>query len=351
MDSVLSLQEAIENAKQFQNFQAVFMAVTLHPEWLVEIPENRKWPILYHVVYSGNTDELDRLLALQKMNKNFRLCYETPSRETVFTVAKTRPQNTRMLERIERLIKLDEMLNYAKDCEWDRCYEIVKENPSYKNEKPPYRRFYLIHHIAYAKDSIEQFERFKQIDDFPMDMTLRADRKKINVIAREEGHEEFAEYLEQQYSQFFDDDDDDDQLYEPSEQARQHTEHVHLLMEQRNVFSESNVVWEPAIKKQNRKEIDDEVRKQQEQNKPRSIPRILTEHPIEHIRSLLTCSLTKAIVTDPVVAADGFTYERSAIENWMKKNDYSPMTHEKFAHTNLNPNYVVKQILHSITQK
>jgi hypothetical protein len=51
-----------------------------------------------------------------------------------------------------------------------------------------------------------------------------------------------------------------------------------------------------------------------------------------------------------VVAADGFTYERSAIENWLKSNDCSPMTNEKLAHKNLDPNLIAKTILATITQ-
>lgn len=31
-------------------------------------------------------------------------------------------------------------------------------------------------------------------------------------------------------------------------------------------------------------------------------------------------------MTDPVIAPDGFTYERSAIENWMTRAQTSPMT-------------------------
>jgi hypothetical protein len=29
---------------------------------------------------------------------------------------------------------------------------------------------------------------------------------------------------------------------------------------------------------------------------------------------------------DPVIASDGYTYERSAIMNWIKNNNTSPMT-------------------------
>lgn len=48
------------------------------------------------------------------------------------------------------------------------------------------------------------------------------------------------------------------------------------------------------------------------------------------------------------MAADGFTYERSAIETWLKTNDRSPMTNEILPHKNLNPNLLVKQLLNAI---
>ncbi|CAF3370054.1 unnamed protein product, partial [Rotaria sp. Silwood2] len=50
------------------------------------------------------------------------------------------------------------------------------------------------------------------------------------------------------------------------------------------------------------------------------------------------------------VAADGFTYERTAIEKWLQSNDRSPMTNEILSHKNLNPNLIVKRILASLTQ-
>lgn len=51
-----------------------------------------------------------------------------------------------------------------------------------------------------------------------------------------------------------------------------------------------------------------------------------------------------------VVAADGFTYERSAIQAWLQHNDHSPMTNEKLAHTNLNENILIKNLLATISQ-
>lgn len=44
---------------------------------------------------------------------------------------------------------------------------------------------------------------------------------------------------------------------------------------------------------------------------------------------------------DPCVAADGYTYDRSAIEKWLEKNDKSPMTSMLLPHKHLIPNYTL----------
>lgn len=41
----------------------------------------------------------------------------------------------------------------------------------------------------------------------------------------------------------------------------------------------------------------------------------------------------------PVFAADGYTYERRNIEDWLKSTNESPITKEVLAHRNLVPNH------------
>jgi len=41
---------------------------------------------------------------------------------------------------------------------------------------------------------------------------------------------------------------------------------------------------------------------------------------------------------DPHIAADGFTYERKAIEAWLERHDVSPVTTHNLEHSNLTPN-------------
>ncbi|CAI5463111.1 unnamed protein product [Closterium sp. Yama58-4] len=52
-------------------------------------------------------------------------------------------------------------------------------------------------------------------------------------------------------------------------------------------------------------------------------------------------------MTDPVVAADGFTYERSSIERWLLSNSVSPRTGQPLPHKHLTPNHTLKLLLHS----
>ena len=44
------------------------------------------------------------------------------------------------------------------------------------------------------------------------------------------------------------------------------------------------------------------------------------------------------LMDDPVVASDGFTYNREEIQNWFKHHDTSPLTNEPFEHKILIPN-------------
>ena len=46
-------------------------------------------------------------------------------------------------------------------------------------------------------------------------------------------------------------------------------------------------------------------------------------------------------MTDPVIAADGYTYERSAMQHWLQQHDTSPVTHHRLAHTTLLYNVAI----------
>ncbi|XP_061341262.1 U-box domain-containing protein 33-like isoform X1 [Gastrolobium bilobum] len=55
------------------------------------------------------------------------------------------------------------------------------------------------------------------------------------------------------------------------------------------------------------------------------------------------CPILQEVMRDPHVAADGFSYEAEAIQEWLNNgNDTSPRTNSKLAHHNLVPNHAIR---------
>ena len=48
---------------------------------------------------------------------------------------------------------------------------------------------------------------------------------------------------------------------------------------------------------------------------------------------------------DPVVAADGVTYERAHIQRWLMQNDVSPITGQVLAHKSLSQNQLLLSLM------
>ena len=59
----------------------------------------------------------------------------------------------------------------------------------------------------------------------------------------------------------------------------------------------------------------------------------------------MSALLLQVGMKDPVIAGDGHTYERAAIQHWLQGGSLSPVTGEKLPHTRLVPNVLVKSAL------
>ena len=57
---------------------------------------------------------------------------------------------------------------------------------------------------------------------------------------------------------------------------------------------------------------------------------------------MLRCPITRELLKDPVVAADGHTYERSAILQWFTQSTRSPMTNIAVPSTTVYPNHALR---------
>ncbi len=63
------------------------------------------------------------------------------------------------------------------------------------------------------------------------------------------------------------------------------------------------------------------------------------------------CPITTELMVDPVVTADGHTYEREAIEQWLTRKSTSPLTGEPLAHTMLTPNHALRGSIRALSRK
>ncbi|KAK3233847.1 hypothetical protein CYMTET_55879 [Cymbomonas tetramitiformis] len=59
----------------------------------------------------------------------------------------------------------------------------------------------------------------------------------------------------------------------------------------------------------------------------------------------IRCPISLEIMRDPVIAADGHTYERASIEQWLRTHANSPKTGERLPNKNLTPNYTVRSMV------
>lgn len=88
---------------------------------------------------------------------------------------------------------------------------------------------------------------------------------------------------------------------------------------------------------------------------------VLPEHPVQHSAALVrafeegtapkefVCPLTHALFEQPVVAADGHTYEASFMQEWLTQRDTSPTCGTQLPHLQLVANYTLRSLMETWT--
>ncbi|GMJ00916.1 hypothetical protein like AT2G45910 [Hibiscus trionum] len=61
--------------------------------------------------------------------------------------------------------------------------------------------------------------------------------------------------------------------------------------------------------------------------------------------SYFICPILQGVMSDPHVAADGYTYEASALRDWLAGHDTSPMTNLRLPNLNLIPNFPLRSAI------
>ena len=122
----------------------------------------------------------------------------------------------------------------------------------------------------------------------------------------------------------------EEQMEEQLRQMRQMKEEQLRQMRQMNERGSSNPKYQAA----------ERGRKLYNSNKiPNEMP---NEMPND-----FKCPISQKIMKNPVIAADGHTYERVSIETWLTSNDTSPKTGDVLPHLAVIPNDGLKSIINT----
>ena len=57
------------------------------------------------------------------------------------------------------------------------------------------------------------------------------------------------------------------------------------------------------------------------------------------------CPISMEVMADPVICADGYSYERANIENWLRRSNRSPQTNLPLAHIGIIPNLALRNAI------
>ena len=65
----------------------------------------------------------------------------------------------------------------------------------------------------------------------------------------------------------------------------------------------------------------------------------------------LYCPITHELMNDPVICSDGHTYERAAIERWLRSHGSSPKTNAPLPNRTVLPNHNLRGIIETYKNK
>ncbi|CAF3342810.1 unnamed protein product [Rotaria socialis] len=290
----LSFEQIFDIVKQNEKprFDEVYRTLLVKPEDFTKIPDNESYSILHYLVINGDLDLFNRIIAIP--NIHFMLLTQTatkPRKDALQLATDNQTKSSdhkKLYETIDRLVTLDKFVGHGKHKQIQDCRNMLLQDPDLINLKPPYRKFYLIHHLAY-ENSRDAFDQLRKLGE--MEMTLLTnDQQTASEVALEQKHKEFAAYLESL-----------------SPEMR----NIREQHEQENLKRDAERKKQSEVKLKQDEKIEEQIRKTDGNN----------------MLACFTCPLTKDIFQDPVVLSDGFTYERAAIQQWLDTgHTRSPMT-------------------------
>eukprot|EP00210_Caulerpa_lentillifera_P006977 g6672.t1 len=114
---------------------------------------------------------------------------------------------------------------------------------------------------------------------------------------------------------------------------------VHVLLDEYMVVENHSLILNKSAVFQVAQNVDEkDVRVEIAERKLQSL-----QAELDHC---ICCPITMDVMKDPVIAADGYTYERKSIEQWLRQKKESPVTRQPISSSALIPNMAIKHLIH-----
>lgn len=340
----VTLDAALHWAKSGHEATKVYRYLFLHPDDFFTIPKGRAWSIAHQIAFHGDLALFKRVLALYYDDQiNIRTPAGDKERKTLLDIATDRREkNNDMYEYMKRLFLCDELIHAARRNNWKRVEELLKQDSSLTNEKPPYSTFFVLHYLVQNGDKT-MLENF--LPRFPFDINvISADRETPFDLAQRLNRNDLCAVLQPATSS------ESDQTAEPVIKSTASTPRLSYpkldQLPQPNLNTNSIVLTDTGsfqLQKKSPFAIPTTIPIPSDQTSTASAtvskpseskghsaseapPTPATPSSKQQLLKNLTCPLSQEIFVDPVIASDGQTYERAEIIKWIARYECSPIT-------------------------
>jgi hypothetical protein len=85
---------------------------------------------------------------------------------------------------------------------------------------------------------------------------------------------------------------------------------------------------------------------------PTSVPSqfLTTMKKMDELQEKFCCPITGEVMIDPVIDNEGNSYEKLAIEHWLRRDQTSPITRNRLTLEDLRPNRILKDVIESMSK-
>ncbi|CAF2869787.1 unnamed protein product, partial [Rotaria sp. Silwood2] len=163
----------------------VYRTLLVKSNYLTLIPDNGNYSILHYLVMHGLLDLFNKVIAIP--NIRFILLTKTatkPAKDILQISSENQNKSDthkKLYETIQRLVEMDKFVEHAKNNHISECRKMLQQDEDLANLKPPYRKYYLIHHLAYANNK-GAFDQLHNMCTFDMKL-LTNDKKTASEVA------------------------------------------------------------------------------------------------------------------------------------------------------------------------